>query len=922
MSWQQGLVVAWLQFALSTAVLLGATHFLVRRLREPAERARIVPLALTASLAMLVLPTVTPWPAWNLGWVEPFESTAVEAPSAIAQAPPPSKASSTPPTKFGANELPMRSNDGQALSRTVEAVATTRGFKWAPWSLAALCLIVAHGLLLFLFATNWLLGRRRLNALCRASSAAPDTVAAVWNGLDGRPATRVKLLTSERLDAPLVFGCWRPTVIVPAAIARSGDVQTLRYCLAHERSHIERGDLWSWALIRCLRIVFWYQPAYWSLARELRLSQELLADHRSWRAGNDPIEYSELLMRLAKSRLAVAHAGALNMLDQPSQLGRRIRLMLDETMLAARCRWRVATAALATLAVAVSLLSAIHLGTAVADEPPQEEKLKRHLSIAEAKAAKEKSAASGPAEGPLTYNCIVVEKETNKPIAGATVKVRRSDTSRMTADRLIQETTHTTDDQGRYSFTIPPDQVARPRLYIELDVEHPDYSAKKGFGYSLAMIRKNEPLGERPFFERTALLPAEPVVGVVLSPDGAPLAGVKIQSFSRANPNDWESSTFSDTKTDADGKFRMPLVKGGEAVVWVLPNDYAIVQRYLGQQRGDLGTIQLEPGIRMGGRVLDVDGKPVPNVAVNAHRESDNDETNQLAVFTSVRRAALTDADGRFEFAPLPAGDYQIVPEEHLSDPVDYDRTLRPLPAVFVSQKAALKPGLAPVEIQAVPHVVFEAQYYNSQGEKTNGHEVTLWGKLDGQFWHGQGAADQGHIEIRVPHGLQDAHVQLITNEHSALRYRLKPGGELNADRSDVKLDAMNDDVTGFEIIRYVAPIVLIKAVDEQGKPIEKFSVFGAYPWGDQRYILDGEIRSDITFEKQQDGRYRSSQVLPDEELTFTARAEGYEDGSEKVKLPEADQKELTLILKKKPADANAAKPAETQPAGAVFTVE
>ena len=47
----------------------------------------------------------------------------------------------------------------------------------------------------------------------------------------------------------------------------------------------------------------------------------------------------------------------------------------------------------------------------------------------------------------------------------------------------------------------PRISMPTPYLYIELDVEHPDYATRDGFGYALSMIRKNEKLNERPFFE-------------------------------------------------------------------------------------------------------------------------------------------------------------------------------------------------------------------------------------------------------------------------------------------------------------------------------------------------------------------------------------------------------------------------------------
>ena len=58
-------------------------------------------------------------------------------------------------------------------------------------------------------------------------------------------------------------------------------------------------------------------------------------------------------------------------------------------------------------------------------------------------------------------------------------------------------------------------------------------------------------------------------------------------------------------------------------------------------------------------------------------------------------------------------------------------------------------------------------------------------------------------------------------------------------------------------------------------------------------------VKGDVYLEKQEDGRWRSSQLLPDEEVTVTASADGYRAGSVKVKLAEGEVKEMTLELEK-----------------------
>ena len=124
------------------------------------------------------------------------------------------------------------------------------------------------------------------------------------------------------------------------------------------------------------------------------------------------------------------------------------------------------------------------------------------------------------------------------PSRAPAVVVRRSILKRNNENTILQETRHTTDTNGDYSFTIPPEQVAERYLYIELDVEHPDYATQAGFGYALSMIRKNEKAGGRPFFENVELRPGKPIAGHVERPDGSPAKGVSILAYSRSGKLD------------------------------------------------------------------------------------------------------------------------------------------------------------------------------------------------------------------------------------------------------------------------------------------------------------------------------------------------------------------------------------------------
>ena len=205
-----------------------------------------------------------------------------------------------------------------------------------------------------------------------------------------------------------------------------------------------------------------------------------------------------------------------------------------------------------------------------------------------------------------------------------------------------------------------------PLMYIELDVSHPDYATRKGFGYALSMIRKNEKLGMRPFFEQVRLYPAEPITGTVVAPDGKPVAEMQVLGYSMPEPRDFESASFSDATTDPQGAFRLNLAKGSKAIFWLLPKDYAPSAHVVEQKHGDVGRFVLEKGIAITGRVLDEEQKPVAGVWVNAEISGGPaKKSTSLPVADYLVRSALTDGKGEFKLAPLPAGECLVRVDEY-----------------------------------------------------------------------------------------------------------------------------------------------------------------------------------------------------------------------------------------------------------------
>jgi hypothetical protein len=894
--------------ALGSLVVLAGGCVTARLCQQPVRRLRAIELTLFGCLVVPWVHLLPVLPQWSLGWLRP-SPISTDSPGPIAA------------------EMVVGGNDEEALRRDIRTVraeepldppaatpavwpvvrpepALATGLSLDASSIMGLSLppilVIAYLGLVGGVLGWWLLGLLKLRWLYHSTYPAPLHAVGLFRKIAGPAGDGVALLVSDRLDMPLTFTWRRPIIVLPGSLCRGGETSALRFCLAHEWSHVERRDIWMWQMATVAQVLFFYQPLFWWLRRQLRLCQDYLADALAVQQATAAEDYAEYLVALARRRLGHSVPAALGIGDRRSNLYRRISMLINPPhRLDHRCRWLWTAACAAGIAGLLAVVAAVRLDAAPNPHGDKE-------------AAQEDAPKKSPQAQPIPYSGKVVDKDTGKGISAATVTVRRTTYGDPKGEKVLQETKHATDAEGTYRFVIPPEQAAEHFLYIELDVEAPGYAPRSHFGYSFAMIQKNEKMGGRPFFENVDLRPGKEITGMIETPDGKPAAGVKVLAYSNTSKTgeEFEYGSFANAKTDEQGRFRLCLITPGPAVFWILPEKYAPTTHVLKDpsKRGDVGRFILSAGIVLKGKVLDTNGKPVRGVYVHADKRGGIEDFN-LPVADHIRRTALSDDQGEFEFGPLPAGKYELRPEEHGYDASKDEARppKRPLPdLVFLRQHATLKDGQPPepIEVRAVPHVVIEAQYEDSKGKPTRGHAGHLFGRMDkSDSWFGECKVDaHGKMTIRAPHGLTDARLQLSTNEHGVLRHRFKKDDPLSASR-EIKLGTLNDDVRGITIIRYVAPILVVNALDPSGAPLKKFQVKVEYAPGkspkERNSSFINGVQGDVYFEKQEDGRWRSSQLLPDEEITVTVSAEDFEPYQENMKLAEGTTKELTAKLKK-----------------------
>jgi squalene-hopene/tetraprenyl-beta-curcumene cyclase len=186
------------------------------------------------------------------------------------------------------------SNPGPTNAPTPSTLPTT-SLSWLQCLLMAY-LFGASLMALRLFGGLWLMHR-----LIHHSHVPPDRIRGLWKRL--HPEGIVRLRVANRLGQPVVAGFGRLTVLIPQALCETSRADELEAVLLHELAHARARDTHILLVAGLLRIGLYVHPLYWLVWRDLRLSQEMLADAWAARRIGSAAGYAERLVRLAQGPL-------------------------------------------------------------------------------------------------------------------------------------------------------------------------------------------------------------------------------------------------------------------------------------------------------------------------------------------------------------------------------------------------------------------------------------------------------------------------------------------------------------------------------------------------------------------------------------------------------------------------------------------
>jgi hypothetical protein len=132
------------------------------------------------------------------------------------------------------------------------------------------------------------------------------------------------ILQSGQVASPMVFGYFRPIVLLPADIRRWTTAEERTAILRHELTHVVRRDHAVQCLEFILSVVFFFHPWIRVARRECAREREFACDAEVLRLGSDRQAYAEGILKVAERSIRRGQAIASVSFSSRQDLGRRI----------------------------------------------------------------------------------------------------------------------------------------------------------------------------------------------------------------------------------------------------------------------------------------------------------------------------------------------------------------------------------------------------------------------------------------------------------------------------------------------------------------------------------------------------------------------------------------------------------------------
>jgi beta-lactamase regulating signal transducer with metallopeptidase domain len=173
---------------------------------------------------------------------------------------------------------------------------------------------------------------------------------------------RVRLRLSRGVQSPILFGVFRPSVLLPDDLAEWTTPAERYAVIQHELAHAERRDTIVNLFQNILQAVLFFHPLVRYAARQLSLEREMACDDRVVGLGTASDAYAEGILKVAERCISSAGAPAgvhqLALFSARQILERRIEMILNRNRVRLVARqWKYLILPACLIAAAVWLLA-------------------------------------------------------------------------------------------------------------------------------------------------------------------------------------------------------------------------------------------------------------------------------------------------------------------------------------------------------------------------------------------------------------------------------------------------------------------------------------------------------------------------------------------------------------------------------------
>ncbi len=115
-----------------------------------------------------------------------------------------------------------------------------------------------------------------------------------------RITSQVNLIISDAIAEPVVWGVWKPTVIMPRGLSKKLTAAEFESILIHELSHIANRDNLIYILQTTLCCLLWFHPLVWLVKRRILEERERVCDETVIQHGSESRIYATGLLKVVR----------------------------------------------------------------------------------------------------------------------------------------------------------------------------------------------------------------------------------------------------------------------------------------------------------------------------------------------------------------------------------------------------------------------------------------------------------------------------------------------------------------------------------------------------------------------------------------------------------------------------------------------